>query len=76
MAIQGLRGSGNFAADERPKNWREAVLHLFPNGNVPLTALTNQMKKHVIFKNKFKSFGCETVEINGHNIKEIYEAFD
>ena len=24
-------------------------------------------------KNKFKSFGCETVEINGHNIKEIYD---
>ena len=25
-------------------------------------------------KNKFKSFGCETVEINGHNIKEIHGA--
>ena len=24
-------------------------------------------------KNKFKSFGCETVEIDGHNIKKIYE---
>jgi transketolase len=25
-------------------------------------------------KNKFKSFGCETVEIDGHNIKKIYES--
>ena len=25
-------------------------------------------------KNKFKSFGCETIEIDGHNIKEIYDA--
>lgn len=25
-------------------------------------------------KNKFKSFGCETIEINGHNIREIYDA--
>ena len=25
-------------------------------------------------KNKFKSFGCETAEIDGHNIKEIYNA--
>ena len=24
-------------------------------------------------KNKFKSFGCETIEIDGHNIKELYE---
>ncbi len=25
-------------------------------------------------KNKFKSFGCETVEIDGHNLKKIYDA--
>ena len=25
-------------------------------------------------KNKFKSFGCETVEIDGHNVKKIYES--
>jgi transketolase len=25
-------------------------------------------------KNKFKSFGCETVEIDGHNVKRIYES--
>ena len=25
-------------------------------------------------KNKFKSFGCATVEIDGHNIKKIYQS--
>ena len=25
-------------------------------------------------KNKFKSFGCETVEIDGHDIKKIYKS--
>ena len=25
-------------------------------------------------KNKFKSFGCETVEIDGHDIKKIYQS--
>ena len=25
-------------------------------------------------KNKIKNFGCETVEIDGHNIKKIYES--
>lgn len=44
MAIQGLRTSGNFQADQRPKNWREAMLFLHPNGKMPLTGLTSQMK--------------------------------
>ena len=25
-------------------------------------------------KNKFKSFGCETIEIDGHDLKKIYQA--
>lgn len=45
MALQGLRHSGNFAADERPKNWRETILRLEPNGMAPFTALTALMKE-------------------------------
>lgn len=48
MAIQGLRTTGNFAADERPKSWREGILRIDPNGNVPLTALTSQMKSRKV----------------------------
>jgi hypothetical protein len=46
MAIQGLRhtGTGSLATDERPKNWREGILMLFPNGKAPFFALTSQMK--------------------------------
>lgn len=44
MAIQGLRTTLNFVTDQRPKNWREGVLLLYPNGKAPLTALTNAMK--------------------------------
>lgn len=45
MAIIGLRTTGNFAADERPKNWREGLLRLNPNGKAPLFALTAAMGK-------------------------------
>lgn len=38
-ATLGLRGSGSFTANERPQNWREYILYLFPNGEAPLTAL-------------------------------------
>lgn len=46
MAVQGLRhtGTGSLATDERPKNWREGILLLFPNGKAPFFALTSAMK--------------------------------
>jgi len=43
MAFIGLRGSGNFGTDERPKNFRELILWLSPNGTAPLTALMSKM---------------------------------
>lgn len=45
MAIQGLRATDNWQADQRPKDWLETILLLFPNGMAPLTALRSQMKK-------------------------------
>lgn len=44
MAIQGLRTTANFVTDQRPKNWNETVMLLYPNGKTPLTALTSVMK--------------------------------
>lgn len=41
--IAGLRGTGDFTADERPKNFRETILWLDPNGQAPLTALMARM---------------------------------
>lgn len=44
--IAGLRGSGvgDYAADERPKSFREMILWRNPNGGTPLTALMSKMK--------------------------------
>lgn len=48
MAIQGLRDTGNFATNQRPENWREGILMLYPKSaeaaKCPLTALTSRMK--------------------------------
>lgn len=38
-ALAGLRGTGDWGTDERPKNFREAILFYEPNGGAPLTAL-------------------------------------
>lgn len=40
----GLRGTGSYGADERPKSFRETILWLQPNGKAPLFALTAKAK--------------------------------
>lgn len=45
MAVAGLRGTGDWGADERPKNFREMILWRDPNGEAPLTALMAKMRK-------------------------------
>lgn len=45
MAVAGLRGTGDWGADERPKDFREMILWRDPNGEAPLTALMSKMKK-------------------------------
>ena len=43
MAFLGMVGTDNFSADHRPENWRQMILHLFPNGDAPLTAIMSKM---------------------------------
>jgi hypothetical protein len=49
MAIQGLRDTSNFVANQRPQNWRQAMLLRIPNSaeaaKAPLTALTSLLKE-------------------------------
>lgn len=44
MGFLGMRGTGDWAANQRPENWREQILYLYPNGMAPLTALMSKMK--------------------------------
>ena len=44
-AVAGLRGTGDWGTDERPKNFRELILWRNPNGGTPLTALMAKVGK-------------------------------
>ena len=44
-AVAGVRGTGDWGTDERPKNFREGIMFLNPNGSSPLFALTAKMGK-------------------------------
>lgn len=56
MAVIGLRHSGNFAANQRPNNWREGILRLDTNGMLPLTGLTSLLKSKSTDDPKFNWF--------------------
>ena len=43
-AFLGMRGDGNWTTGQRPLNWREGILYLYPNGSAPLTAMLSKMK--------------------------------
>lgn len=44
-AVAGLRGTGDWGADERPKNFREMIMWRNPNGSTPLFALMSKVGK-------------------------------
>ena len=39
----GMRGTDDWVANQRPQNWRQQILKLYPNGQAPLTAILSMM---------------------------------
>lgn len=60
--IQGLRGSGEFNTDFRPRNYRELFTLLEPNGNAPLNALLAMSSSESTDDPEFKNFRDELPE--------------
>lgn len=53
-AVAGLRATGDFGTDERPKDFREMILWRNPKGTAPIFALTARAKKRVTTDPEFK----------------------
>lgn len=47
MAVLGMRGSGAWSSNERPENFRDKILFLYPNSPAILTAITGRLKSEV-----------------------------
>lgn len=69
VAIQGLRGTGQFDTDHRPRNYRELFTLLEPNGNAPLNALLAMGQSESTDDPEYKNFRDElpdrTMTVNG-----------
>jgi hypothetical protein len=56
MAVAGMRGTGSWSADERPKNYREMVLYLYPHERSPLLAMLGKLAEEAVDDPEFKVF--------------------
>lgn len=48
MPFLGMRGTGNWVDNQRPENWREMILYLYPNGSAPLTAIMSMLRSEQV----------------------------
>lgn len=67
--IAGLRGTGDWGTDERPKNFREGILRFNPNGTAPIFALSSKAGKKSVDDPEF-AWWCEgnvliRLQVNG-----------
>jgi hypothetical protein len=44
----GMRGTGDWVSGQRPMNWREQIMYLYPNGSAPLTAILSMMGSEAV----------------------------
>lgn len=67
--IAGLRGTGDWGTDERPKNFREGILRYNPNGTAPIFALSAKAGKKTVNDPEFAWWGEGNVltrlQVNG-----------
>jgi hypothetical protein len=72
-AFLGMRGNGDWVTDQRPKNWRETMLFLYPNGSMPLTAIMSKMKSEKTKANS--TLGAKSPRLNGRNCWKLLKPF-
>lgn len=67
--IAGLRGTGDWGTDERPKSFRENILFFSPNGDAPIFALSSKAGKKTVTDAEFswwaESNNLFRLQVNG-----------
>ena len=71
MAFLGMRGSGNWGPEERPTNYRQGILYLYPNGMAPLTGLMSKMAEEKVDDSRF-TWWTKTLAQQGGTINGVF----
>jgi len=61
----GMRGTGDWVTDQRPMNWRQNILYLYPNGMTPLTAILSMMGQAKVDDPQFHWWTQEMGSVGG-----------
>ena len=67
----GMRGTGDWVTDQRPMNWRQNILYLYPNGMTPLTAFLSMMSSRKVDDPQFHWWTQNMGSVDG-DINNIY----
>jgi hypothetical protein len=65
MSFLGMRGTGDWVTDQRPKSWREQILYLEPNGMTPLNAILSKMASEKVTDPEFYWWEYQVGSVNG-----------
>jgi hypothetical protein len=69
MSFLGMRGNDDWVTDQRPLNWRQQILYLYPNGDAPLTAILSMMAEEKVDDPQFhwwtQNFAHTTGDVTG-----------
>ncbi len=61
----GMRGTGDWVPDQRPLNWRQQIMYLYPNGMAPLTAILSMMGSESVDDPQFHWWTQEQTAVGG-----------
>jgi len=67
----GMRGTEDWGTNVRPKNWREMILYLYPNGQAPLTAMLAKLGKEATNDPEF-NWWTQSLASIGVDITNVY----
>lgn len=70
-AFLGMRGTGDWVTNQRPKNYRELILYLYPNGMAPLTAILSKIKSESTDDPEF-NWWTKNLASQGGTVSGIY----
>lgn len=61
----GMRGNGDWVSDQRPLNWRQQILYLYPNGMAPLTAILSMLGSESVDDPQYHWWTQEQSSVSG-----------
>lgn len=67
----GMRGNDDWVADQRPMNWRQQIMYLYPNGMAPLTAILSMIGNESVDDPQFHWWTQEQTAVGG-DVADIY----